>query len=81
MSDQKAEIGKRYITIKKYAELSGVGVHAIYMRIYKSDDGEYSEDHESYLEMTEIEEVEGIFIDINKYPPKKLNRGAKKKQK
>lgn len=70
---------KRYVDIKKYAELCETGVHAIYNRIYKSMDGKYPEDHELYLTETLLEDTEGAFIDTERFPPKKKGKPGRKK--
>lgn len=72
-------IDKRYVTVKKYAELCDVGVHAIYARLEKSDRDIYKEGDEGYLEQTELKEAEGVFIDTKKFPPAKMHRGRKHK--
>lgn len=90
MSEQK---NKRYVTVKRYAELCGVGVHAIYARITKSnpsykddEDGNevevpafYKEGEAGYLEQTLLDNAEGAFIDTKKFPPSKMASGRKHK--
>lgn len=82
MSDQvkNEEIGKRYLSITEYAAKCNVSYHAIHARIIKSNEGRYNEGDEMYLEETDLEEVEGVFIDTHKFPPKKGNPGRKQKK-
>jgi hypothetical protein len=47
------------------------------MRITKSDSEFYKPGDESYLEVTELDEVDGLFIDTKKFPPKKAKKGRK----
>ena len=74
-------IKNRYVTVETYAKLCGVGKHAIYQRLYKSDEGVYNEGDESFLEKTLLAEAEGEFIDTVLFPPKRVSRGRKFKNK
>lgn len=70
----------QFVTVKTYAELSGMGPHAIYARIRKSENGFYKEGDEGYLEQTTLAEAEGVFIDTEIFPIVKMKKGRKKKQ-
>ena len=86
---------KRYVTVKKYAEMCDVGVHAIYARIHKSNPTYYDDENGNeievppvfkpgdagYLEENLLETVEGKFIDTKKFPPLKMKSGRKSKVK
>jgi hypothetical protein len=80
MVKEEKEEHPQYVTIKTYAELCGVGVHNIYARLKKSDDGTYAEGHEAFLESCHLTEAEGEFIDTNAFPPSKI-RNRKRKDK
>lgn len=79
MEEEEEIIDNRYVTVKTYARRCGVSKHAIYLRIKSSDEGKIPPGDSSYLEQTLLEEAEGIFIDTEAFPPKKAQRGRKKK--
>lgn len=58
------------ISIKKYAELSGVSYQAIYLR----KNSKYNK-----IEFITAENG-GLYIDDEKYPPVKIQRGRRKLQ-
>lgn len=62
---------KQYVSVNTYAKLCGTTPHAIYQRIYRSQDGEYERGQLTFLEVCTLKEVEGLFIDTQKYPPVK----------
>lgn len=88
MSDTKTS---RYVSVKTYAELCGVGIHAIYARLRKSmplpvEEGQeedpatqrLKEGDSGYLEQTFVDNAEGVFIDTKKFPPvTKMKSGRK----
>lgn len=81
MSDNTEEKKSRYVSIKEYARLCGVGYHAIHSRVRKSESDIYKEGDPRYLELVELEEVEGEFIDTDQFPPTgRFKPGAKKKK-
>ncbi len=79
MSEITKEDKMRFVSVKSYADMCGVSPHAIYMRITASNKGEinHKEGDEAYLEQTILEQAEGVFIDIKRFPPKKVKRGRK----
>lgn len=64
---------KRYVNLAAYARLCGVGAPAVTGRLKKSFEGEFEPADPRYLEAEEHPQVEGVFIDIVKFPPKRFN--------
>ncbi len=79
MSEEIKEEKARFVSVKSYAVMCDVSPHAIYMRITSSNLGKKNHlpGDESYLEQTILKEAEGVFIDIKRFPPKKVKRGRK----
>ena len=75
MPEQK--INKKYVSVKTYAILCGVTPHAIYQRIYRSQDGIHERGDSMFLETCTIKECEGIFINTETYPPVENNKKRK----
>ena len=63
------KINKKYVSVKSYAQLCETTPHAIYQRIYRSQDGVYERGDEMFLETCSIKECEGVFINTETYPP------------